>query len=145
MVITATIKRYPDEEENKIVVATSYGITIDGAETIDIENTKLTGAERVDRIITIVNKDDSENELNGSSFGLYSNDGCSTAAIATYTGGRFTIGTNDTALTNYLPTDTGAGNARKLYLKQTAGPAGYDADKSSTLRRDNKGYRHIPR
>lgn len=127
VVITATITRYPDEKEDKIVVKTSYVITIDGATAVSITNKIQTKLITENASIMVTNKDQDGAELSGSTFKLYAEEGCTTE-ISTYTGGSFEISTGETPLKNYLPTETGTDNASILYLRETEAPTDYDTD-----------------
>ena len=129
VVITKTIRTDLDEETNTYVTTTTYGITIDGKNEIDITNAKQTKEERTDGSITITTKDQDGADLSGLSFGLYHTQDCTEGTkIATYSGQGIVIRTNFDALASYLPTATGADNATTLYLKQMKAPAGYDED-----------------
>ena len=129
VVITKTIRTDLDEETNTYVTTTTYGITIDGKNEIDITNAKRTKEERTDGSITITTKDQDGADLSGLSFGLYHTQDCTEGTkIAIYSGKSIVIRTNFDALVSYLPTATGADNATTLYLKQMKAPAGYDED-----------------
>ena len=64
--------------------------------------------------------------LSGSTCTLYANADCTTE-IKTYTGGSFTISTEDTTLKNYLPDGTENNDTVTLYLKETGAQVGYNA------------------
>ena len=102
------------------ITTRTYVMTIDGAETLTVTNTKKTAAERVDDSITVIKQDENETPLSAETFTLYSGE----TGITTYSGERFTISTADEALAPYLPA---AGSSVILNLKETAAPAGYSA------------------
>ena len=108
-------------QDGVFVTTTTYGITIDGKSSADITNDKKTGNDREDSQITINKQDQDGEALNGATFKLYDGE----KEISTYTGGSFTIKTDERALADYLPD---AGEEKELTLKETAAPAGYEKD-----------------
>ena len=126
VVITATITRYLDTALNKIIIKTSYGITIDGLASVSIINQQIVPITENGNI-TVTNKDQDGAELSGSTFKLYSEAGCTTE-INSYTGGSFTISTEETKLKEYLPDGTENNKTVTLYLKEMAAPTGYQGD-----------------
>ena len=106
VVITKTITEQLDETENKKTITTSYGITIDEANAVNIVNQKRMGEEdRKDGSIAVTVTDSNGAELSGSTCKLFVEENC-TNAIKTYTGGSITISTADASLENYLPKGT---------------------------------------
>ena len=128
VVITKTITEQLDETENKKTITTSYGITIDEANAVNIVNQKRMGEEdRKDGSIAVTVTDSNGAELSGSTCKLFVEENC-TYAIKTYTGGSITISTADASLENYLPKGTEPNSSVTLYLQETAAQAGYEAD-----------------
>ena len=128
VVITKTITEQLDETENKKTITTSYGITIDEANAVNIVNQKRMGEEdRKDGSIAVTVTDSNGAELSGSTCKLFVEENC-TNAIKTYTGGSITISTADASLENYLPKGTEPNSSVTLYLQETAAQAGYEAD-----------------
>ena len=84
--------------------------------------------DRVDNSVTITKKDQDGAALNGATFNLYSDEACTTS-VKEYSGGEFSISTEDTALASYLPTTNNGSTT--LYLKETAAPANYEMDQTA--------------
>ena len=78
--------------------------------------------------VTINKLDENNTVLSGATFTLYSTntEGTLSVPVEAYNGGSFTISTEHTALTNYLPTTDGG--SVTLYLKETEAPTGYQLD-----------------
>lgn len=70
---------------------------------------------------------DEEKQLTGAKFKLYS-DAAKTIEVAEYTDGNFEIKTNDSVLSEYLPTTNGGSTT--LYLVETDAPKGYEASET---------------
>ena len=129
VVITKNVSENLDTSINVFITTTTYGITIDGKNSVTIKNTKNTDTKREDGSIAIANKDSDGVALCGSTFKLYPNQECAEESeLVTYTDQSFVISTSDEALKNSLPAATGVENATTLYLKQETAPTDYDMD-----------------
>ena len=129
VVITKNVSENLDTSINVFITTTTYGITIDGKNSVTIKNTKNTDSKREDGSIVIANKDSDGVALCGSTFKLYPNQECAEESeLVTYTDQSFVISTSDEALKNSLPAATGVENATTLYLKQETAPTDYDMD-----------------
>ena len=129
VVITKNVSENLDTSINVFITTTTYGITIDGKNSVTIKNTKNTDTKREDGSIAIANKDSDGAALCGSTFKLYPNQECAEESeLVTYTDQSFVISTSDEALKNSLPAATGVENATTLYLKQETAPTDYDMD-----------------
>lgn len=122
-----------DEHGNQIIytvreegVPAGYQATVtgDAANGFVLTNTESRREERIDNAITVTKTDADGNALDGATFGLYEDEGC-TKEITTFTAGTATIGTSNEALAALLPV---AGESRILYLREDQAPKGYAAD-----------------
>ena len=128
VVITKSVAESLNTDANEFIITTTYGITIDEANAVNIANQKRKGEEaRKDGSIAVTVTDSNGAELSGSTCKLFAEESC-TNPIKTYTGGSITINTADTSLENYLPKGTEPDTSVTLYLKETVAQAGYEAD-----------------
>lgn len=125
VVITGSAVEELDEEENKYITTTTYTITVDGKDTLEVKNEKVTDTDRVDASIEIKKVDQDGNALDGATFTL-SGEGITTQ---TFTAGTATIGTgasgNDVNLALPLLAK-GTSKTYTLTLEETTPPDGYE-------------------
>ena len=128
VVITKSVVESLNTDVNEFIITTTYGITIDEAIAVNIENQKRMGKEkREDGSVVVTVTDSNGAELSGSTCNLYAEDSCKTE-IKKYPGKSFTISTADISLNDYLPKGTEPETSVTLYLKETAAQAGYNVN-----------------
>ena len=124
VVISAAAEEALDEESDTFVTTTTYTMTVGGAETKSIVNTKKTDTATVDDSVTVSKVDQDNEALTGATFQLKDGE----TVVATYTDQSFEISTDDAELADYLPA---AGASTTLTLTESAAPAGYEGDSAS--------------
>ncbi len=117
VVITTSVNENGEIVNGVYVTVTTYTITIDDAESIDVVNHPNTDVRRVDDNVT-VRKTDGSALLSGATFELY----YGKTFVTDFTGGKFEISTANPKLKNFLPA---AGETKTLTLKETGVPTGY--------------------
>ena len=112
----------------------TYGITIGkGEKTLAVTNQPDYDFENYHHSVTVNKVSNTNSPLTGAVFTLYYEG----RAITTYSGGSFTISTQDTALQRYLPSP---GQRITLKLRETTAPDGYqrsDAEYDVVLSADS--------
>ena len=108
------------------VTTTTYYITVDGEDSVNIENVKRTGEARVDTDITVDKVDGDDVALQGASFAI-TTVGDEPVTVKTFTAGSAVISTEDEEFADYLPA---AGESASFILKETEAPDGYRMDES---------------
>ncbi|MBR2671628.1 MAG: hypothetical protein IKE27_05460, partial [Oscillospiraceae bacterium] len=108
------------------VTTTTYSITVDGEDSVNIENVKRTGEARADTQITVNKVDGDGVALSGASFAI-TTVGDEPVTVKTFTAGSAVISTEDEEFADYLPA---AGESASFILKETEAPGGYRMDES---------------
>ena len=124
--ISAAAEEALDETENKYITTTTYTITVDGGDDLEVVNTQKTGIKTIHDGTGkfIVNKVDSEDAsvLAGAQFELSDEYGNVVLNLTSDGNGVVTVSTADLVPADYEPVD---GDAFTYTLKETKAPAGY--------------------
>ncbi len=123
-IIVTKVETALDKEKDVFMTTTSYTMTADGQEEIEIVNEK--GIHKVHNAVSVRVEDDAEKLLEDVEYGLFS-DREGTTKLAGFDGAKFDISTALTGLKNILPAPDGD---TTLYLIETKKPVGYEADQT---------------
>ena len=149
---TLTETKSPDNYEPiepQTIVIKSDGKIDDTLSKVTVERNILLATDKpiynketVDSAVKVTKVDENDSMINGATFTLYSDVELENA-VATFTGGEFSISTTDKRIIPLLPTENG--QSVTLYLKETEPPKGYESfdcvieiDVSSVVEQD--GY-----